>query len=168
MTRPLAPLDRNHSRPNLAMALAVLVLWVGVGGPLEAAKKVKHVPPGELTNPLLGPRHAQWLVGPISWLVTPAERDRYLFLSSDEEAEAFIEEWWQAHSEIREEFDRRLAEAEDEFEESTTPGHRTDRGIVWVIHGPPEDTERLEHRNVLEPPIERWSYPKSAPKSTLR
>ncbi len=158
----LNPRQRTGARSRSTLGLVLLL--VAFVAPAEAAKKPRHVPPGELTNPLLGPSHAQWLVGPISWLVTPAERDAYLFLATDEEAEAFIDDWWQSHSEIREQFERRRKEADDEFGESTTPGSRTDRGIVWVIHGPPEKTERLEHRNVLEPTIERWSYPKSAPK----
>lgn len=143
--------------PSLVLALSLLAL----AGPLAAQKKprrAEHVPPVELTNLLLAPEYARWPVGPISWLLEDQEIEAWLALTSDAEAERFIEEFWQRNAEIRAEFEKRAEEADRRFREGAIPGRQTDRGIVWTLYGPPDDTDWADHTDVDEPAVEIWSY----------
>jgi GWxTD domain-containing protein len=159
-----APTTRRLARalPSLVLALSL----VGFAAPLEAQKKprrAEHVPPVELTNLLLAPDYARWLVGPISWLLEDQGIDAYLALTSDAEAEGFIEEFWQRNAEIRAEFEKRAEEADRRFREGALPGRQTDRGIVWTLYGPPDDTDWADHTDVDEPAVEIWSYDRDRP-----
>lgn len=126
-------------------------------------KNPRHVPAGDLTNPFLGPKHAQWLIGPNSWLLDEQGRQAYLLLGSDEEAAAFVRDFWSEHAGIERLYRERVAEADQKFREATYAGHHTDRGTIWVLYGPPEETSFLDHQDVHEPTIEQWKYAKDAP-----
>ncbi len=141
-------------------ALALLALALGAA---PKARSPRHVPPGELTNPSLRPALAQWLVGPISWLLDQGEIDAYLLLATDAEAEGSIARFWAEHGGIRERFDERVARADKQYREATYAGHRSDRGIVYVLYGEPEQVTYEEHRDILDPAVELWRYPKDAP-----
>jgi GWxTD domain-containing protein len=131
-------------------------------GPKINDKNPTHVSPGELTNPLLSPRLAQWLVGPVSWMLSQEERDQFLFMSDDAEAEAFIARFWEKHADVKDLFDERVAEADKKFRERTFKGYRSDRGIVYVLFGPPEKERYEEHRDIIDGDVELWEYPKDA------
>lgn len=138
-----------------------------------AAKKGDKKPtdPEELFNPILGIEHSYWLVGPIVHIATPEEVEEYLLLASDEEAERFIEAFWErrnADTPVFEEtpqdiFEKRAAEADKRFTEGAYPGQRTDRGTVFILHGEPEDISYEVPRKVNDPPLEAWRYTKDAP-----
>lgn len=119
----------------------------------------------EHTNPLLGPAYAQWLVGPIAEIASEQERREYLSLTTDEEAERFIEEFWKGDRvAFRWTFDERVRVADQRYTEGTYPGSRTDRGTVFILHGEPEEIRYEEFRHVGEAPVELWEYPKKAEK----
>lgn len=118
----------------------------------------------------MGPEWAQWLVGPISHLATASERREYLGLTSDEDAAAFEERFWEARgpnvewppSGPRITFDQRLEEADKKFSEGPVRGHRTDRGIIWVLHGEPKEIRFEIPAHGRGEPIEIWKYGKKA------
>lgn len=114
------------------------------------------------TNPFLGPRYAQWLVGAAGDIASEAERQEYLRLESDEAAAAFIERFWSSQGTVKQVFDQRAAEADKRYTEGTVPGRRTDRGAIYILYGDPEESEYEEHRNIDDPPVEAWRYPKKA------
>lgn len=116
----------------------------------------------ELTNPFLGPRYAQWLVGAVGDIATEEERSEYLGLESDEDARAFIDEFWQGRGTLQQVYEQRAEEADKRFTEGTVPGRRTDRGAIFILFGEPEESEYEEHRNIDDPPVELWRYPKKA------
>lgn len=158
-------------RTALLLVAAALVL----AAPCQARGKGKG-PAGapaaaELTNILLEPELAQWMVGPIYHLATPEERREYLSLTSDEEARTFIEAFWERRGPHRRfppagtrfVFEDRVAEADVLYREGHHVGHRTDRGTVYVLYGPPADIRFEAAPRPGGEPIELWAYPDDAP-----
>lgn len=158
---------RNTVR-NFLLLIAGLAL---VAPSAEAAgKKLKSYDREMLIQPFLGPGYAEWLIGPIARLVTREEADEYLILSSDEEAQAFIDEFW-ARRDIngdvpgnpqRELFEERAAEADKQFSEAQIRGRNTDRGTLYVLYGPPEEVDYDIAQWIDGPPLILWKYSKGA------
>ena len=147
----------------IALALTLASLGQALSAQYPNPKSPRHIANGELTNPLLSAEYARWLVGPISWMLEKQEIDRYLFLSSDEEARAFIEEFWAERQDIRTLWDERVAEADKLYREKTTTGRRTDRGTIYILHGTPESTGYEDKIDVVLGDVELWEYPKGSP-----
>lgn len=91
----------------------------------------------------------KWLEEDVSLIVTDEEREVFLRLATGEEKERFIEEFWRrrdpdprtALNEFKEEHYRRIAYANEHFS-SGFKGWKTDRGRLYIIHGPPDEIER--------------------------
>src|SRR5882762_7630868 len=96
----------------------------------------------------LGHQYGDWLNNEVPWIITPAEREAFLKLGTNEEREQFIEHFWQVrnpdpdHGEnlFREEHYRRIAFANEHFS-SGIPGWKTDRGHIYILWGPPDEIE---------------------------
>ncbi len=92
--------------------------------------------------------YKKWISGPISYIISPQERGAFKKLSTDDEREQFIEQFWERRNpnpgdpenEFKEEFYRRIAYANEHFA-SGIPGWMTDRGRVYVTWGPPDSIE---------------------------
>jgi GWxTD domain-containing protein len=147
--------------------LLLLLLAAGCGGGATAPSRSK----AELINPALGPDYSAWMVGAASRLATPEEINEFLTLKDDQQAEAFLERFWQKHNPapnkpgnpLRQEFERRSANADRQFSESGLLGRRSDRGTIYVLYGLPKkiDHEVSPIRN--GPPLEVWIYGTDAP-----
>ena len=89
--------------------------------------------------------YKKWLQEDVVWIISQKERARFLALKTDEGKEAFIREFWErrdptpstARNECKEEHYSRFEHALAAFQEGV-PGWRTDRGRVYIIHGPPD------------------------------
>src|SRR5690348_881021 len=92
--------------------------------------------------------YKQWINGPIGYLITPEERAAFKKLTTDDERDQFIEEFWRrrnpdpgsSENAFKEEMYRRIAYANEHFS-SGVPGWRTDRGHIYIMYGPPDDQE---------------------------
>lgn len=152
----------------MATALATLVvLAAGVAAPATA----KRAPTAEdLFNPLLGIEHSYWLVGPIALIASEKEVSAFLALTSDEEAERFIAEFWARRNEgtpvftktPEKLFEERSIEADKRFTQAAYPGRRSDRGTIFVVYGEPEKIEYESPTEVDRPTLEAWHYGKDA------
>lgn len=146
------------------------LLAVFVTGVAEARKGKKGADPEEAWNPLLGIEYSHWLVGPIYHLATDDEVERYLRLTSDEEAARFIEDFWARRNEgtdffaktPEQIFEHRADEADGRYREGMVPGRRTDRGTIYILYGAPEETDYQISEKRDGPPVELWKYPKDA------
>jgi GWxTD domain-containing protein len=118
-----------------------------------------------------------WIKGDVRYLITEEERAVYEKLTTAEERERFIEEFWRRRdpnpqtpeNEFREEFYRRIAYANQNFG-AGMPGWLTDRGRVYVLYGPPNrrDAHPMGGRYEKPPnqggdtvttfPFEVWEY----------
>jgi GWxTD domain-containing protein len=86
-----------------------------------------------------------WAEGPVRFLLTGDQRDDYERLSDPASRSEFITEFWKGRdpksetpeNEARIEFERRVAFADARFSQDETRGSLTDRGMVFVLLGPP-------------------------------
>ena len=77
------------------------------------------------------------------------EREAYLKLSSDAERDQFVEQFWERRdptpgdgaNEFREEHYRRIAYADARMAEPDLRGAMTERGRIYIVHGPPDEIE---------------------------
>ena len=98
----------------------------------------------KLRKELEGP-YRKWLNEDVAYIITDEERQAWKRLSTDEEREQFIEQFWlrrdpspdTAENEYKEEHYRRIAYANERFA-SGIPGWKTDRGRIYITFGPAE------------------------------
>ncbi|MEK7404402.1 MAG: M56 family metallopeptidase [Acidobacteriota bacterium] len=130
---------------SAAVAISVLAGWLA--GPARAQAQAAP--------------YVKWLEEDVAYLITEGEKAAFLKLSSDEEREQFIEQFWlrrdaspgtPAH-EVKEEHYRRIGYANARFGASGEAGWRTPRGRIYIIFGPPDEIESHPSRN-----MERWRY----------
>src|SRR5262245_17242357 len=96
----------------------------------------------------IGNGRSDWLEQDAPYIITPAEREAFLKLGTNEERDQFIEIIWQRRNpnpdssvnEFKEEHYRRIAYANEHFA-SGVPGWKTDRGHIYILWGPPDEIE---------------------------
>ncbi|MGH9711904.1 MAG: GWxTD domain-containing protein [Candidatus Acidiferrales bacterium] len=96
----------------------------------------------------LDSQYKKWLDQDVVYIISPEERSAFLHLSTNEEREQFIEQFWQrrnpdpdsAENTFKEEHYRRIAYANERFA-SGIPGWKTDRGKIYIMWGPPDEIE---------------------------
>lgn len=154
---------------SAVLELVVLAVTLTVV-PAMAAQR-KQLEPLDLTNFALSPEYSRWIVGPIAHIATAKEIDQYLALQSDDEAAAFIEDFWdrrggEALFPVKGKkliFDERVKEADKFFTEGTYVGSRTARGTILVLYGAPLEVRYELPVRPRDEAIEVWVYPADAP-----
>jgi GWxTD domain-containing protein len=109
-------------------------------------------------NPL-GRAFQLWVDEDVVYLIAPAERTAFLRLAADEERTKFIEQFWLRRdptpntpdNEAREIHYQRIAAANERYAFAGNPGWKTDRGMIFIKYGAPDELER-------RPGSERWRY----------
>jgi GWxTD domain-containing protein len=89
-----------------------------------------------------------WINQDVTYIITDEERKAFKNLSTDEERQQFIEQFWlrrdptpdSEENEYKEEHYRRIAYANERFA-SGIPGWKTDRGRIYITFGPPDEIE---------------------------
>lgn len=97
---------------------------------------------GELSD-----KHKKWLEEEAPYIISSRELKEFKALEEDAEREAFIERFWRRRdpdpsteiNEFKEEHYRRIRYANERFSNEGRPGWKTQRGRVYIIHGPPDD-----------------------------
>jgi GWxTD domain-containing protein len=92
--------------------------------------------------------YKQWLNEDVVYIISPEEHTAFLQLSTNEEREQFIEQFWLRRStnpdlpdsDFKEEHYRRIAYANEHFA-SGIPGWKTDRGRMYIMWGPADEVE---------------------------
>ncbi len=113
-----------------------------------------------LRKELEGP-YKQWLNQDVGYIITDEERQAFKRLSTDEERQQFIEQFWlrrdptpdTEENEYKEEHYRRIAYANERFA-SGIPGWKTDRGRIYITFGPPDEIESHPSGGTYERPME--------------
>lgn len=89
---------------------------------------------------------ASWADGPVRWIMTADERRRWQDLTPGADWQEFVDRFWEARNPqsgnadnpFKTAFDRRVAFADAHFiQAEATRGSMTDRGMVFVLLGPP-------------------------------
>ena len=103
----------------------------------------------------------KWLDEDVAYIITEEERAAFKRLSTAEEQENFIEQFWlrrdptpdTAENEFKEEHYRRIAYANERFA-SGIPGWKTDRGRIYIMYGPPDEIESHPSGGTYQRPFE--------------
>ncbi len=152
--------------PLLLLLLLLLAASCGGGGTTVPSRSR-----AELINPALGPDYSAWMVGAASRLATPEEINEFLTLKDDQQAEAFVDRFWQKHNPtpgkpanpLRQEFEKRSENADRQFSEAGLLGRRSDRGTIYVLYGLPKKIDHEVSPVPNGPPLEVWIYGTDAP-----
>ena len=157
---------------------AVLTALLASPAPSFAAKKQTELSPDQETvaKPLtdrekkrreaklrkeLETPYKKWLSEDVAYIITDEERQAFKHLSTDEEREQFIEQFWlrrdptpdTQENEFKEEHYRRIAYANERFA-SGIPGWKADRGRIYITYGPADEVESHPSGGNYERPSE--------------
>jgi GWxTD domain-containing protein len=138
---------------NLALAASIVISSVSFG----IAQKTEKTPPNE--DPTQKDRkvkteeskkkiYQDWVSKDVAYIITSDEVKAYKKLTTDEERENFIENFWRRRdpdpdteeNEYREEYFERIAYANEKYA-SGIPGWKTDRGRIYITFGKPDSVE---------------------------
>jgi GWxTD domain-containing protein len=105
--------------------------------------------------------YKQWLGEDVPYIISPEERNAFLQLSTNEEREQFIEQFWLRRSsnpdlpdnDFKEEHYRRIAYANEHYA-SGIPGWKTDRGRMYIMWGPADEVESHPTGGTYDRPME--------------
>ena len=94
----------------------------------------------------LSPKYLKWLEHEAVYIISSVENKEFNRLTTDAERDAFIEKFWKLRdtdsstqeNEFRKEHYARIRHANERFADGV-PGWKTDRGRIWILHGPPDD-----------------------------
>jgi GWxTD domain-containing protein len=121
--------------------------------------------------------YKKWLQQEVPYIITGEERSAFKKLTTDDEREQFVEQFWERRNpnpgspenEFREEYYRRIAYANERFA-SGIPGWKADRGRIYIMYGPADEVEsHPSGGSYIRPteegggetstyPFEKWRY----------
>ena len=144
----------------IATAVAGMATWPNGQHDFNATRRLASIVEG---NPYKG-----WLDGPVSYLIQPRERGAFEKLTTDQERNRFIQQFWERRNPspgsrtnaFKEEFFRRVNFADAHFA-AGYPGWKSDRGHMYIDYGPPDEIEF--HPNSTPYHFSVWKY-RSLPK----
>ena len=142
----------REARASKVFLAALLATIVGLGlfeGLATAQKKNDSKRRRKAIQREMASPYKRWLREEVPHIITGDERKTFTSLSTDEEREQFIEQFWERRNpspgspenEFREEYYRRIAYANERFS-SGWPGWKTDRGRIYIMYGPPDEREQ--------------------------
>ena len=93
--------------------------------------------------------YESWLHRDVAYIIEDQEREAFIRLGSDAERDRFIEQFWERRdptpgtpaNEAKEQHYRRIELASSRFLEGSIPGWRTERGRIYIVHGPVDEIE---------------------------
>lgn len=89
---------------------------------------------------------SRWAEGPVRWIMTASEKSRWDDMAPGADFQEFVDQFWEARNPqpgnpdnvFKTTFERRAAFADAHFlQDEETRGSLTDRGMVFVLLGPP-------------------------------
>lgn len=102
----------------------------------------------------LSPKYVDWAKGPARWLMTRAEQKAWQSITTDDEAQAFIDLFWARRdptpgtytNEFKLEFEARVKYADETFAHAGSAGSMTDRGHALIVLGYPTNADRFQKK----------------------
>jgi len=131
----------------LSTLLVGMVGLAVLGAPAQTPDRKKQRQRQDLERELKGTFDI-WIGGDVAYIIADEERAGWNRLGTAEEREQFIEMFWRRRdptpdteeNEYKEEHYRRIAYANEHFP-SGIPGWKSDRGRIYILHGPPDEIE---------------------------
>jgi GWxTD domain-containing protein len=151
-------IEENLFKRFVHAASIMVVLTFGLSLCSLTASAAKH--------PQLPPTYDHWLNQEVNYLITNQERASFLALTTDQDRDAFIDTFWAIRNPdpnspsntFREEHYRRLEYVNNHYgSPSAGNGWHTDRGMVYITLGPPQQKRSYLNTKYLEP-LETWFY----------
>lgn len=159
---------RRSFRTYLPLILAATVAVASSGFSQKKAQKKSEEMPDY---------YKKWLQEDVVYIITEEEKKVFKDLTTDEERENFIEQFWMRRNpnprdpgnSFKEEHYRRIAYANEHFA-SGVPGWKTDRGRIYIVFGKPDEIEAHPSGGSYDRqpwegggftsvyPFERWRY----------
>ena len=129
---------------NTQQRLVVFFVMIGLLIPCSLVAKDRE----DLRKEEQEDYYRKWLTEDVVYIITDEERTVFERLTTFAEKDQFIEQFWyrrdpepgSSHNEFKEEHYRRIAYANERFE-SGKAGWKTDRGRIYIMHGPPDQIE---------------------------
>lgn len=139
-TQPNASMDEKMYSKKAVAAFAAAQKAIASQGPsIARAYQEFTAPPAKPEAP-----DAAWGDGPVKWLMSDSEKAAWAAAVAATEAEraAYIEKFWKARvleddPSFKTQFEKRVAFADANFGQGEVQGSLTDRGMVFVLIGPP-------------------------------
>ncbi len=167
----------HRSRPHLRVIPLWLLAALLAAGGANCFESLQARGPFAQQREESDSYYQKWLEEDVLYIITPDERAVFLKLTTNEERDRFIEEFWRrrdpdpgtAENEFKTEHYRRIAYTNERYF-SGIPGWKSDRGQIYIKFGPPDSIERqpaggLYRRRNSEGggettvfPFERWWY----------
>jgi GWxTD domain-containing protein len=145
--RLLYPKTTSAWAPFLAVMILVLTGAATVAAWPAKPSQSNAVAKQPETERALEPAYSKWLNEDVVYIIDQAERSAFLALTTDEERDKFVVQFWErrnpspgAPNKFKEEHYRRIAYANQHFA-SGVPGWQTDRGHIYILYGPPDELE---------------------------
>jgi len=121
----------------------------------EISKKQK-----QLEKELAGP-WKKWMNEDVIYITTDEEKQAFKRFKTDEERQQFVEQFWlrrdptpdTEENEYKEEHYRRIAYANDHYA-SGIPGWKTDRGMIYIKYGAPDEIDSHPSGGSYQRPME--------------
>ena len=129
-----------------------------VAKPLTAKEQRKK--DEALKKELLTP-YKNWMDNDVVYIISDEEKKAFKQLTTDEEREQFVEQFWlrrdptpdTEENEYKEEHYRRIAYSNDHYA-SGIPGWKTDRGMIYIKYGAPDEIDSHPSGGSYERPID--------------
>jgi GWxTD domain-containing protein len=139
--------DKMYSKKAIA-AFDAARKAIASQGPSIARAYAEFKPPAAAADPVT----AAWGDGPVRWLMTDSERSAWAAAATDADRTAFVAKFWKARNleddpSFQPTFDKRVAFADANFKQGEVRGSLTDRGMVFVLLGPPTYGGRRQIKN---------------------
>jgi GWxTD domain-containing protein len=114
----------------------------------------------QLRKELEGP-WKKWMNEDVIYIITDEEKSAFKHLQTDEEREQFVEQFWKRRdptpdteeNEYKEELYRRIAYSNEHYA-SGIPGWKTDRGMIYIKYGPPDEIDSHPSGGSYQRPME--------------
>ena len=149
----------------LAVAVVTLAAWQAAPPQKSSTAGSQQADRSE-TSP-----YVKWLNEDVVYIIDDKERAAFQKLTTDEERNKFIEQFWERRSPtpgsgatdnnaFMKEHYRRIAYANERFRTTSgTPGWQTDRGHMYILYGPPDELEsHPKGGGQISYPFEAWKY----------
>ena len=137
---------RQH--PSLLSLLLLIIASLSSPGQALAKENEKNRDTSAVQREEAEDYYQRWLNQDVTYIISDEEESVFKSLTSPEEKELFIEQFWRRRdpdlrtsiNEFKEEHYRRIAYVNERFY-AGKPGWKTDRGMIYILHGPPHEIE---------------------------
>ena len=137
-SQPNASIDDKMYSKKAVAAFAAAQKSIATAGPSIARAYDDFKPPANAREAV----SPTWGDGPAQWLMTPSEKSAWAAATNDAERVAVYDKFWLVRDtdedhKFRATYDKRVAFADANFTQDAKRGSVTDRGMVFILLGPP-------------------------------